>query len=814
MGRPNKDTVYAASAAALADLAEPTRSVGSKLLDAANNVHAAMSDLEWEGEGRDASLGRAERELAQDKQVVHGHDALADAYRDGAALLQPMITDLTTIGQGLEADSFDVSQDWVVSDLFNYQAGQQAMSILGVPGATAAAQLSQLKAQRAEEARAQTVNLQRRADDLGAADQQTVAAITKAKTDIESSAPPAAGLAGGNLAAEDFKAVQDGKATREQRARVAAAMSSFTEDQRLALAQGRPATMPQGQFDYLRTLMHSMDGMSTSEINDSMKKAGLQGQMGDTIRMLGNPNLQTANGDRGGLGNEPKAIQKLLTDDPVKSYDLGRGHGGRGTQVPLSQFNALDEMLGHGNQDLRQGSDVDRALLNQASKLAHVDDPNWLTENRHDWLSARDVNNTVDAMVTNASGDHQAVTDFLNGANDANSVGATRMNEATAGHFEGNQAFLNLTTRDFENGQHGVDDMFDWIGNNAYTPGLEGHNAALAADSTAHLLSRNHDVLGQHMPEGSHAGNQTLGQVNPELTRTLTKNLIPYVGNLGGVEIPGIDSTGIRGFSDVTDLKNMIKVLDSDPASAQALNRAAAGWENYYAERFGETSDPQYARAAGQLTQAVQGGNQAELDALKANKDWDAIRAYNDRSGNWDTVKGILSGAASVIPGGGAAVTWGKALTDVLNPELKLDSITLPSDPANMKDNEWQAALKGMNSEFTRLTDGQYHNYSLVSGYAVRDPNIISAFQNIPTNHGPVNFFDENGQLNWQTVTENRQYFDYTYSQLKENGQLRVGGWDDSNVGYDSGLRDPNIDPARLPNPGNVAIPPGGQPPR
>ncbi|SKW13959.1 Uncharacterised protein [Mycobacteroides abscessus subsp. massiliense] len=62
---------------------------------------------------------------------MQGYNALANAYRDGAAAMAPMIGDLKKTGQGLEADSFAVSQDWVVSDMFDYRAGKAAMIAMG-----------------------------------------------------------------------------------------------------------------------------------------------------------------------------------------------------------------------------------------------------------------------------------------------------------------------------------------------------------------------------------------------------------------------------------------------------------------------------------------------------------------------------------------------------------------------------------------------------------------------------------------------------------------------------------------------------------
>ncbi|MGC7354232.1 hypothetical protein RBA38_23660, partial [Mycobacteroides abscessus subsp. abscessus] len=88
--------------------------------------------------------------------------------------------------------------------------------------------------------------------------------------------PARAGLVGGQQATGDGQAILDGKATPEQIARARAALTGWTPEQIAALAEGKPADMPQGQYDYLKSLMESMNGKSVQDINAAMEKYGLQ----------------------------------------------------------------------------------------------------------------------------------------------------------------------------------------------------------------------------------------------------------------------------------------------------------------------------------------------------------------------------------------------------------------------------------------------------------------------------------------------------------------------------------------------------------
>lgn len=108
-----------------------------------------------------------------------------------------MIDTLTSQGRGLEGDSFAVSEDWTVTDTYDYEAGQQA-----------------------NEAATATTTLQRLADELGQADQDTADAVKNATADMGAAAPVVDGLAGDQQAKDDLASAQNGTATPEQLTRL------------------------------------------------------------------------------------------------------------------------------------------------------------------------------------------------------------------------------------------------------------------------------------------------------------------------------------------------------------------------------------------------------------------------------------------------------------------------------------------------------------------------------------------------------------------------------------------------------------------
>ncbi|WP_131813440.1 hypothetical protein [Mycobacterium kubicae] len=186
MGRPQKSNVLRANATALGDLAKPLRDAATSLLQSAWRVHQNVHDFKWEGQAKNAAEGRADREYFQDRAVAAGYEDLADAYEDGKSAMQPMIEHLKSKVQGLEADDFAVSEDWVVTDTYDYAAARKLAKLMGLDDSD----INTFQAQRAKRAADETANLQQLADDLGTADASTANAINEAKAALGATTDP------------------------------------------------------------------------------------------------------------------------------------------------------------------------------------------------------------------------------------------------------------------------------------------------------------------------------------------------------------------------------------------------------------------------------------------------------------------------------------------------------------------------------------------------------------------------------------------------------------------------------------------------
>ncbi|SLH89247.1 TPR repeat region-containing protein [Mycobacteroides abscessus] len=821
MGRPQKSVVYKLDVNPLGDMATKERELGRKVLEQADKVRGAVHELDWKGATANATIDRGNRDYAQVRKAIEdGHNKLAQAYENGKNTMGPMIDTLKSDGKGFEDDNFDVSEDWKVTDKFPYDLAKA----LAGGNQDILDRLAEIQRERANEADTGTTKLQKLADELGVADENTSKAITEALTALGTLTPARAGLVGGQQATGDGQAILDGKATPEQIARARAALTGWTPEQIAALAEGKPADMPQGQYDYLKSLMESMNGKSVQDINAAMEKYGLQGAMGDGIRMMGNPNVQTALGSHGGLDTLPDKVHGLLTDNNIK---VGTTHA----MVPLSEFNALNKMLDPSNKALAKGSDVDRALLSQSAKIAGAMNQgatviDMAQKNGESWdgrTPGNEVNKVLNGMVSNANIDHQAVTDFLGAADHAQTApgavqdpevrarleaAAGAMNRATDGHFGGNQAFVDLVTHKFDDGQTAVKDMFGWQGAAAHAPGLEGQNAATSASATAHLLSENVKVL------GAEAGDHSLGRVNPELSRTMMANMTPFIGNLVDVQTPGIQGGTIDAFDTTRDLTNLAKVFNTDPVTSQAFHAVAAGWENYFAHEYGANPQASLAQAAGNITQAINAADVEHLNTLKDQQRWEDIKKFAGDSADWDSGKSLATNALKVGSEWlGKDTPWGKAAEwlsrgiDVANPQAKLE--VLGSLGPGTSETQWSRAMTAIQEDFRGSVSGPYHQYALTGGYLATHPDAIGQFRGVQVpGVGPVDFVDPQGKPHWNNINQYENYFTPRFSQLP------IQGWGDNNSGYGRGMTEPYIEKPYTAPTFDPSQPPSITPPR
>ncbi|WP_194852742.1 hypothetical protein [Nocardia sp. SYP-A9097] len=397
--------------------------IATGIRDAADEMHKTVDGMNWSGDGRHGAEGRADRERAQMRLVADAFDDLAAACRYGQAALGPLVATARQRVPNLREAGFEVDDaDWSVRDGYNYQAALDAAGT----DQKLIDQVNTLQSTRANEAANQTVVLQRLAADLGWADDTTATAIRTALDSIEQLTPATSGL-NPTVAAQDEAALRNGTATPAQIERLQLA-THLTQQQLDDLLVGKQVDLPQGQFDYLRGFMRSMDTMSVTDIQklgDGLpadQQQTVRAGVADALQIMSNPEIETAgnpgNGkqtleDTGGMAMLPTQIRTLLTEKPYNSLNPQRGGGAGGViSVPrMGDFNALTDVLGKGNPSLAQGTDIDRGLLKQSAEIAGSNVKNIQSP----WGSTETPSSLADKMLGRAGIDHLAVHDLLTG---------------------------------------------------------------------------------------------------------------------------------------------------------------------------------------------------------------------------------------------------------------------------------------------------------------------------------------------------------------------------------------------------------------
>lgn len=590
------------------DLDYPARqadTISQGIITAADKMNRTIDGLNWSGAARWAADDRSNREQTQMRTLASAFEDLATTCRNGHAAMAPMVESLKTTVRSLEGNSFTVHEDWEVTETLTNAEPDEA---------------------RVNEALNQTVALQRLAAELGWADDACAQGIRDALADIATLAPESAGL-NPTTAAQDLADFRNGKATPEELERLQLA-TNLTEQQRADLLAGRPVDLPQEQYDYLREMMRSMDGMSVEQISEI--GSGLPADQGKTVaagvsnalQLMSNPQITTAGVtvagespqlvDKGGMAQVPTPIRSLLTENPLKkNQDVDSGHGQKsdaGNDVPRAgDFRSLVELLDAGDPQLAQGTDIDRGLLKQAAEIA-----GGATTVGNTDVPSDTPNKLASSLLEQASGDNQAVHDLLTGTHMESTVPPGEHYNPTA-HIDG------LLNHDWTGEEEGLTKLITTIDGNSTSgnPHLN-QQAGESASALANYIGTHRNEL-LHIPESA-TTTLSLGAANPEVTGALGDLLSNYIPNMVGVREGLLESHGFPPFRPEEaqeKLKSIFAVMDSDRQTAIEFNSAAYATISQLNQQFGLTGGKDYALAqwAGAIDLGAQSGVQSELES-------------------------------------------------------------------------------------------------------------------------------------------------------------------------------------------------------
>lgn len=654
MKRPNPDLVRTWNID-LASTATKATTIADGIRTSAEQMHRAIDAMNWSGEARQAADSRCQREVTQMRVLAAAYDDLANALNNGHSQMGQPVSTLRADYTSLVSDRYIVHFDWTVVDETDDSA-------------------------RTQEAANQTIRLQRLADELGWADHNCAKAVNKAVDAINQLTPETAGL-NPRLAREDIDAFRNGTATTEQLQRLRWA-TTLSPEQLDTLASGQQVMIPQQQLDYLTAVMRDLDGMSATQISqigaglpDGQDKV-VQAGLADAIQLASNPQV-TASGltsaqggkvgvDFGGLGALPSQLRTTLTEDPKNSV------------VKKDDLLTVSNILAKGSPLLAEGTDADRALLNQAVNIANRDSYPVLA-------GGADVTNFTDTMddsiaskiLSQAGGDRAAVHDLLTG----HGMEAVM---APGEKFDNQAAIGTLLDHNWHGSDDGVTKVLKTVDDNATSSNPHVNSeAGQSARQIANYVSTHREVL-LHLtdetggPENLLQDPVSIGSANPQMTAQLGETLANYIPAMAGVRDSDLAAHGFYdnngGDFDKKAMANVFAVIDSDPDAAKKFNANAYQAVADLNQMFGATGTTDYSLAewGARIDQAAQDGALLEIGTREA----DGVTAQKEKMALFDSVREVGAYGLKRIPLAGDLLELGWKST---SPEVRLGALgTVP----------------------------------------------------------------------------------------------------------------------------------------
>ncbi|WP_354559843.1 MULTISPECIES: hypothetical protein [Gordonia] len=688
----------------------------------------------------------------------------ANVLRNTSSAIGPNRTTALLRALGLERDKFSVADDWTVRDTRDYAAELKGVE---AGSATESAILAD-QASRSEEAKTATLSLQSLADQMGEDDRNGARVLATAFGDAEGNAPLASSYSPGQ-ASIDVQAIMSGTATREQKDRFFSA-TSLTPEQRAALARGDSAVIPKEQFDYLKAIYTPNWGggpeghplslgalVSFGDKYTGAERETLKQSLADGVYMLGNRNLRTGQTDSnvfaeiwgtqapfvtGGMSQLPTPIRDALTESAASKGrltvpDSGAHSGGHRSVTDLKTFDDLTSVMDilehrsvdpaggvYGSESVQLGSDVDRALIARASEIAgagateYASNPGLLD---HNLVGKGEVESLLVHMLGVAGSDHIAVHDAVMSAtgNPSSSTMPTTFDmDGTERSFKDAEALKHLLTFDWtdEAGREsdGINKLFNWMPGAAYAPDGSSPEAILESQRAGNISTALTQYFGDNKDALIDIGDRkpALGELNPELTRTLASAIGSHTAVLAGADPQLFHTHGVSEV-DASDLKSTFEILNSDAAAGRIVNSLTALQIDVMQQEFGKNPhDYGLGEVTGRLEGAMIGGLDAHIEETKIDGRHLAAHDAAVAGAMFDSAKALLT----AVPGLDPAV---KLLIDTAAPQVKLDLSGLPTDPDTIKpDPELQQLRKDMfddeidpNAKYLQILRGYFESH-------------------------------------------------------------------------------------------------------
>ncbi|WP_205873286.1 putative alpha/beta hydrolase [Mycobacterium camsae] len=450
--------------------------------------------------------------------------------------------------------------------------------------------------------------------------------------------------------------------------RVNAVLNSITAEQ---LAGKAPLTPEQASA--LSQLQAQQHGMSIDALSTAEQRLGDQREMiANSWQLMSNPALAFPRTEL-----KPGAVQGT---DMVKGGEaqLPKNLQGLNWAWPayLPQLDVIAKIMKAGNPAFQVNTDLDRRMIRHAAKV--MDLLPWQRD-----LEITNVHQSTDEIMGSVVGnifravspDHPVVHDMVTGS-------------------EG-KAFLDNMSRHFwSDGGKSAASLFNWVEGAACGP-----EAKLAAETAKgyglYLGEHGADLL-------SLRGGHSMGEVNPQLVRSMAHGLTPYISNIAG--IPG----GSAVFGDFHDSPNELESGKMPFAkrvfSVLSTDKEASDYFNGAADREALIAEAAYARELathatnlssynenlhnamtlrGLVNLGIDSATRADTVNHTLSQDAAQQTAYDHRKSAYEAAARAITGVVGLVPDGGSIIGTGLGVLAIVAEKDFLGPAPTASSPSD-----------------------------------------------------------------------------------------------------------------------------------
>ncbi|MCK0093386.1 hypothetical protein MWU77_21635 [Rhodococcus sp. F64268] len=385
---------------------------------------------------------------------------------------------------------------------------------------------------------------------------------------------------------------------------------TLTSEQLADLRADEPTSIPASQMEYLNTVARSLDELSPHELQQLIStlpdetRAGLANSLHilstDTISIAtsGDPDVPA----RGSFDLLPEGIRDSLSrqDRVVLGVEALGGTALRQTTVlGVEDTHAIASIVSAGDGEYRNGSALDRQLLAAGreyldAQVTHDQDPRGqMTIFEVDGFTPGDP--YLDHIFAAVSDDRVAVEQAVTDAKGSDFV------RDILTHPWSDEAAVKPMF-DFGELEGAVQDPNDPVDVTEATRSGQIMSAVASAMST--------DAAWQQMSSIPGTDHHSIGEVNPELVRTISHSMTPYIPSLVNVEVPDRPGFDVEEWTDPGGSRsyrgsaNVFAALSTDTESGTDFQSHALEEAISAQIRFG--TDPDASHSSQHLANAGQ----------------------------------------------------------------------------------------------------------------------------------------------------------------------------------------------------------------